>query len=174
MVPAEHKKKENISEYVLYLLHAQDVIREAGFDSGKIKQYVEEHVPKEDGDKDAILSWYQNIASQMKEEGKEKEGFIQLLKEHMDSLADLNKELLRSDQEYRRNFDQAKLHINRRLNEMNGEVRNPVEVCVVSVYEVNKMRHQGQQPEEELASAVFAFQNLLSYLSYRYRQRNKS
>ncbi|MGB5928773.1 MAG: DUF4924 family protein, partial [Cyclobacteriaceae bacterium] len=66
MVPAEHKKKENISEYVLYMLHAQDVIREADFSEKKIKTYVEDHVPNEDGDKDSILTWYMDLASQMK------------------------------------------------------------------------------------------------------------
>ncbi|MGB3182631.1 MAG: DUF4924 family protein [Cyclobacteriaceae bacterium] len=173
MVPAEHKKKENISEYVLYMLHAQDVIREADFSEKKIKTYVEDHVPNEDGDKDSILTWYMDLASQMKDEGKESGGNVKAIENHMVYLADLNMELLRSDQEYRRNFDQAKLHINRRMSDLNGVAKDPISVCILSVHEVNNMRHAGKQPDEELATAVYSFQNLLSYLSYRHRQRHK-
>lgn len=173
MVPAEHKKKENISEYVLYMLHAQDVIREVDFSEEKIRDYVGDHVPNIDGDKAAIVSWYLDLASQMKDEGKESGGYVKAVEVQMAYLADLNKELLRSDQEYRRNFDQAKLHINRRMSELNGVAKDPISVCIISVHEVNEMRQHGQQPNEDLMAATYSFQNLLSYLSYRHRQRHK-
>ena len=68
MLIAEQKRKESISEYIIFMYQTEDLIRAYNFDLGEIYKYVIQHFPVEDNKKTRIRAWYRKVANQMKKE----------------------------------------------------------------------------------------------------------
>ncbi len=172
MLIAEKKRKESISEYIIFMYQTEDLIRAYNFDMGEIYKYVIQHFPVEDEKKTRIKAWYRKIANQMKKEGLVKNGqHLEELNNLAKELSQFNLELLKSDQAYRKIFDQAKLHINRNAAQSNGQISNPVQICLNGIYGLLLLRLNGKPVDDTIKQGTLAFGDVLSYLSYKYQKR---
>ncbi|MDH3711080.1 MAG: DUF4924 family protein [Cyclobacteriaceae bacterium] len=171
MLIAEKKRKESISEYIIFMYQTEDLIRAYNFELGEIYKYVIQHFPVEDDKKTRIKAWYRKIANQMKKEGLEKSGHLEELNKLAQELSNFNLELLKSDQAYRKIFDQAKLHINRNAAQSNGKLSNPVQICLNGIYGLLLLRLNGKPVDDTLKQGAHAFGDVLSYLSFKYQKR---
>ena len=171
MLIAEKKRKESISEYIIFMYQTEDLIRAYNFELEEIYKYVIQHFPVEDDKKTRIKAWYRKIANQMKKEGLEKKGHLEELNKLAQELSNFNLELLKSDQAYRKIFDQAKLHINRSATQSNGSLSNPVQICLNGIYGLLLLRLNGKPVDDQIKQGALAFGDVLSYLSFKYQKR---
>ena len=172
MLIAEKKRKESISEYIIFMYQTEDLIRAYNFELEEIYKYVIQHFPVEDNMKTRIKAWYRKVANQMKKEALEESGHLEELNNLAKELSQFNLELLKSDQSYRKIFDQAKLHINRNAAMSNGQVSNPVQVCLNGIYGLLILRLNGKPVDDNIKQGAQAFGDVLSYLSFKYQKRN--
>lgn len=172
MVIADKKKKENISEYIIHMYQTEDLLRVYNFNMKDIRKYVISHIKEENTQE--IEDWYQGIAKQMKAEGIEERGHLQSTQEIVAKLHKLHEQLLKSDQQYRQVYSKSAVYIHKSIEQSNGAVKEPVQACLNGIYGYLLLRMDGQKLDESLMPAVSAFGDLLSYLSYRWQQNEKS
>lgn len=169
---AETKKRQNISEYIIYMYQTEDLIRIYEFDMEKIDAYVIKHIPAEASEKTAISTWYAKIAKQMQMEGLGERGHLAETQRYVNHLNKLKNDLLANDEGFKKIYDKAKTHIDESLQLSNGAVTNDVQACLNGVYGLLLARMNGKKVPAELMEGVNAFGDVLSYLSYKFNQRN--
>ncbi|MTI32038.1 DUF4924 family protein [Xanthovirga aplysinae] len=171
MVIAEKKRKENISEYIIFMYQTEDLVRAYQFNLEEIEKYVINHFPIEDKNKAEVKAWYGKVIEQMKTEGIEKEGHLRETVDIVKELSDLNRELLKSDKNYRSIYDQAKLHIKKHLELSEGKVTDGIQICINGIYGLMLLRLNGKKVEESQKASLNSFGDVLSYLSFKYKKR---
>ena len=162
MVPDISKKTESVAAYILDIFKVEDCIKELNFELASISKYLN---AKSEDDR----AWLEKAVDELKEKPHEHLREVQLICEQ---LVTLNLELLKSDIEYRRIFDKAKLQIIRFQKE--NDLKDAVIACLKGVYEFNHTKNAHQQISLNLKESAFAFNNVLSYLSYKFKQRHSS
>lgn len=167
---AESKKQQNISEYIIYMYQTEDLIRVYDFDMEKIEEYVIKHIPI--NDKAGLIQWYADISSQMKKEGIEKSGHLKQVQHYVDELEKLKDDLLNSDKEFKKIYDQSSSHIQKSLDYADGAVKSEVQACLNGVYGLLLLRMNGKDVHPDLMESINAFGDVLSFLSYKYKQQN--
>src|SRR5690606_13134775 len=103
---AEDKKKNNISEYIIFMYQTEDLIRVYNFDMDQIKEYVISHFPVDEKEKEALVVWYKEILDQMTEENILDKGHLDQVDKIVVELAEMSRQLLKSDHAYRQIYDQ--------------------------------------------------------------------
>lgn len=100
MITASQKKKENIAEYLLYMWQIEDIIRAYGLDLDLIKENI---IDRYDGINEeqyrAMTEWYESLIDMMRREDVTKSGHLQLNKNVIIALDDLNARMV-SDHKY--------------------------------------------------------------------------
>lgn len=167
---AESKKRNNISEYIIHLYQTEDLIRVYDFDMEKIEEYVIKHIPVED--KTEVKRWYAKIADDMKSQGIEEKGHLKEVQEIALELSDLKNELLKEDEDFKKTYEDSLPHIQKSMELSHGLVQDEVQACLNGVYGLLLLRMNGKKVPEELMESINAFGNVLSYLSYKYKQRH--
>ena len=171
MVIADKKKKENISEYIIHMYQTEDLLRVYNFNMKDVQKYVINHIKDiKEGGTQEIIDWYQEVARQMKAEGIEERGHLQSTQEIVAQLHKLHEQLLKADQQYRQIYSKSAVYIHKSIEQSNGAVKEPVQACLNGIYGYLLLRMDGQKLDESLMPAVTAFGDLLSYLSYRWKQ----
>ena len=99
MLIAQKKRKENISEYLLYMWQVEDLIRANHFDSDEIRRNLVDRYDQPAAVKEEIARWYEELADMMRQEGVMERGHIQLNKNVIIALTDLHLRLLKSPKE---------------------------------------------------------------------------
>ena len=96
MITASQKKKENIAEYLLYMWQIEDLIRAFGLDLDRINEnIVDRHNGLSDEQKKEMTEWYESLIDMMRREGVAEKGHLQLNKNVIIALDDLNARLLK-------------------------------------------------------------------------------
>lgn len=171
MTLAEKKKAENISEYIIHMYQTEDLLRAYNFNIEELSQNIVNHIPEEQTAHEELKQWYQEVAAQMKNEGLEKSGHLSHVKEIVDDLSEMHFELLKSDKNYRQVYDQAKIQINQNIQASQGQINDPVQICINGVYGLLLLRIQNKPVSNDQLSAVQKFGDVLSYLSFKYKRR---
>ena len=171
MLLADRKKQENISEYIIYIYQTELLVRNFEMDIHKIKQHVIDNIPDEKVDKPALQKWYEEIIFKMKAERLEKEGHLSEVQEIVHVLLDLHLQLLSSNPDYQQIFNAARPHIRSFVQESDGLVNNPIQICLNGVFGLLLARMNGKEISEETLSAVDQFGNVLSFLSHQYHKQ---
>ena len=167
---AESKKRNNISEYIIHMYQTEDLIRVYDFDMEKVEEYVIKHIPLED--KSDLKRWYKEVAEKMKTQGIEEKGHLKELQEISNDLSDLKNELLKEDKDFNKTYQEALPHIQKSLELSYGQVKGEVQACLNGVYGLLLLRMNGKKVPDELMESINAFGNVLSYLSYKYKQKH--
>lgn len=173
MLLAEKKKRENISEYIIYMYQTELLIRNFEFDIEKIKVHVFGNIDEtkmSNEDKEKNLNWYAEIIAQMKAEGLEKEGHLREVQDAVDKLTGLSIDLLGSNKEYQLIFNAARPSIRENLQASNGLITNPIQVCLNGVFGLLLARMNGKEIPEEVQTQLEHFGNVLSFLSLEFKK----
>lgn len=171
MLLADKKKKENISEYIIYMYQTEDLIRVYHFNMDELREHVIKHI--NNTDQEELYKWYQGVAEQMKAEGIEEQGHLKATQEVVKQLNSLHERLLKTDQQYRHVYSKTAVYIHKTMEQTQGKLQDPVQAALNGIYGYLLLRMNDQKLDESLMPAVNAFGDLLSYLSYRWRE-NKS
>ena len=76
MFIASQKKKENVSEYILYMWQIEDIIRTFQFDIDKIKTNIISRFQLDDEKKKQLTEWYESLIDMMRMEGVKEKGHL--------------------------------------------------------------------------------------------------
>lgn len=169
---AEHKKQNNIVEYIIHMYQTEDLIRVFDMDIENISQYVIRHIPEGDTSKGELIAWYQVILDKMKAEGIEKSGHLSETQEIVAKLNTLKVQLLNLDEEFEKIYLKASPSIQEFITMSDGKINDEIQICINGVYGLLLARINGKKVPEDVQPALDQFGNVLSYLSYKYKQQN--
>ncbi|MBL3656057.1 DUF4924 family protein [Fulvivirga sediminis] len=169
---AENKKQNNISEYIIYMYQTEDLIRVYEFDIELIKQYVIKHFPVSEEEKAEMAEWYLEIMAQMKKEEIHEKGHLSTVQKYVEHLSRMMDDLKTSNEEFKKIYDNAAPYIKESLEIAQGQITDEVQICLNGIYGLLLARMNGREVPQELMPGINSFGDVLSYLSFKYKQKN--
>lgn len=173
MYTASRKKRENIAEYLLYMWQIEDLIRANGLDIEKIKDnIIDKYTNLDDNQRKEMTEWYESLIDMMHREGVEKKGHLQLNKNVIIQLDDLNRRLLK-DTKYAAYANQyyATLPYIVELRAKSGDEKpGEIESCFNALYGVLLLRLSGQEVTPATLDALQQITKFLGLLSVYYKK----
>lgn len=171
MLIAQKKRKENISEYLLYMWQVEDLIRANHFDSDEIRRNLVDRYDQPAAVKDEIARWYEELADMMRQEGVMERGHIQLNKNVIIALTDLHLRLLKSPKEmiYGSMYYKTLPYIVQLRAKSGGEDIPEIETCFTAVYGYLVLRMQGKEVSTETLEAIKQISAFLALLAEKYK-----
>ena len=170
MLLAEKKKKQNLSEYIVYMYQTEMLARNFDFDLKKIETHVVKNIPEESlnaAGKAELTEWYKGIIAKMKEEELESEGHLSFVQDEVKRLSDLSLKLQVEDEDYRVIFNRARNAIRASIVASNGLVNDPIQACLNGILGLLIARMNGKEILDHTLAELDHFGNLLSYLSVK-------
>ena len=172
MSVAEKKRKNNIAEYIIHMYQTEDLIRAYEFDLDQIKARIVANIPGDDEEKNDLAKWYEDLIAKMKKEGLEKSGHLSEVKEIVAELSSIHKELQSIDNNFEEVHNKSKAHIEKSKAFSQGQIEDEVQICLNGVYGLLLLRMEGKTIAPDLMESINAFGDILSYLSFKYKQRH--
>lgn len=171
MLIAQKKRKENISEYLLYMWQVEDLIRANHFDSDEIRRNLVDRYDQPTAVKEEIARWYEELADMMRQEGVKERGHIQLNKNVIIALTDLHLRLLKSPKEmiYGSMYYKTLPYIVQLRAKSGGEDIPEIETCFTAVYGYLVLRMQGKEVSAETLEAIKQISAFLALLAEKYK-----
>ena len=173
MITASEKKRENIAEYLLYMWQIEDLIRAYQLDIDKIQEnIIDKYKDIDEERKKDMREWYESLIDMMRREGVVEKGHLQLNKNVIIALDDLNHRLLSDSKfaSYSAQFYHT-LPIIVELRAKAGENKaGEIETCFNALYGILMLRLQGKEISEETKQATAQISKFLALLSHYYKQ----
>jgi hypothetical protein len=173
MFIAQEKYQSNISEYILYMFHIEDVIRACHLDIEEIEKTILPDYKLPADKAEQVKNWYQKLISQMKDDDLQQSGHIRQLKELLYELNDFHISLLNTLQEerYVEYYQWAKPIIQELKNKMKTPSLTEMEVCFDGLYGFMLLKMKHKEITSETSDAMSIFIQLLRYLSKKYKEK---
>lgn len=171
MLIAQKKRKENISEYLLYMWQVEDLIRANHFNPEEIRRNVVDRYDQPAEVKEQIAQWYEEIADMMRQEGVMEHGHIQLNKNVIIALTDLHLRLLKSPKEmiYGSMYYKTLPYIVQLRAKSGGEEVPELETCFTAIYGYLMLKMQGKEVSAETLEAIKQISAFLALLAEKYK-----
>ena len=142
MLIAKKLKKENISEYLLYMWQVEDLIRAFNLNIDVINERIIATYPVSENERKMMYDWYESLIEMMRLENVQKDGHLQLNKNIIIELDDLHATIIRSgkDAGYAAKF----YHVLPFISQLRSQQDNPhisdVELCFNFQYGIMMLR----------------------------------
>lgn len=173
MITASEKKRENIAEYLLYMWQIEDLIRAYKLDIDKIQEnIIDKYNDLDDAKRKEMREWYESLIDMMRREGVVEKGHLQINKNVIIALDDLNHRLLSDTKfaSYSAQFYHT-LPIIVELRSKSGDNKvGEIETCFNALYGILMLRLQGKEISEETKQATAQISKFLALLSHYYKQ----
>ena len=167
---ARKKRLENISEYIIHLYKTEDLIRAYDMDIEQIEKYVISHLPLNNAEKKETRKWYDTLISAMRHEHRVQSGHLIAVQAVVDKMHLLHKELLAEDEAYLSIYKEAREDLSNFRKLAGGNI-NDIQICLNAVYGLLILRLNDRPIDTGQMKSVELFGAILSYLSYKYRQK---
>lgn len=173
MITASQKKKENIAEYLIYMWQIEDLIRAHGLDLDKIKTNIIDRYSglSEQQIKD-MTEWYESLIDMMRREDVVEKGHLQLNKNVIIELDDLNRALL-ADSRYS-DYARAYYRVLPDLVEIRAKAgddkKGEIETAFTALYGILLLRLQKKPISPETAAAADRISKFLALLASYYNK----
>ena len=171
MLIAQQKLKDNIAEYILYMWQVEDMIRACNMDIEVIQERIVNPMVDDEDIRKQIRSWYVDLISKLKMQGKEKAGHLRELDEQFIEINYLHGSLigLLGDERYKGIYQTAMPLIEDFKKMSNSDNITDIEVCFNGLYAKLMLRLQNKTISPETEEAFNAFAQVLGYLSLKYK-----
>lgn len=172
MIVAQAKRKENISEYLLYMWQVEDLIRAAGCEPQRIEELILPRYDVVEEQRSEILRWYLELAAMMRREGKQISGHLEVNRLVLLELEDLHRRLLTNPNDY----VYAGLHyqvlpaVVQLRGKSHGEEMSDLETCFNAIYGYLTLALKGEPVSEETKKSVQQMSTFLAMLAHKYKQ----
>lgn len=173
MINASQKKKENIAEYLLYMWQIEDMIRAFGLDIDRIQaNIVDKHEGLSEEQRKEMTEWYESLIDMMRREGVAEKGHLQLNKNVIISLDDLNARLLKDPKYAKYSAEYYKvLPLIVELRAKSGENKSgELETLFNFLYGILMLRIQGKEISKETLDAAKEVSHFLGTLAQYYKK----
>lgn len=156
MITASQKRKENIAEYLLYMWQIEDLIRANGLDIDKIRANVLERYNLDAATLRQMEQWYESLIDMMRREDVAEKGHLQMNRNTIGDLADLNKRVLADSRftDYHAQYYRTLPFIVEFRARSAGEPAGEIETCFNALYGVLMMRLSGKEISKETEAAI--------------------
>lgn len=172
MIIAKEKKKNNISEYILYMWQIEDMIRANEFDIEKIRKNIIEKFDQPDAIKNEMVHWYEDLINRMEKENIKEKGHLSFLNEIIRELENLHEQLIKNTDEldYIADYNKAKSNINDLKTRSRGTTTGDIETALQGLYGFLLLKLQGKSINPSTQDAIASISTLISHLSYKYKE----
>ena len=173
MITASAKKKENIAEYLLYMWQIEDLIRANNLDIDKIQtNIIDKYKDLSEEQRKEMRDWYESLIDMMRREDVKEYGHLQINKNVIIALDDLNRRLL-ADSKYASYSAQYyhTLPLIVELRAKSGDNKSgEIETCFNALYGILLLRLQGKEISEETLQAASQISKFLAVLAMYYKK----
>jgi len=165
---AQRLRKENISEYILYLWQIEDLLRALQFSPEAV--YSKLVTPRNTDARSAqtMFLWYMDIANLLREEGKEQNGHLEHTLHLIADMQNLHLQLLDSPagERYREKVRQLAPCLPQLRAKMGRSDIGDIELCMRALYAamLYKIKGEKQNVVEEVINDISPVINLLSHI----------
>ncbi len=170
MIKAEELKAQNISEYIVHMFKSEDLVRTFEFDLTKITDYLIANIPVSASEKKAQILWYASLIEQMREEDIQNKGHLTELNNLINELTKLHISLIEQNKTYKEINSKAQPFIQNQIEMGENAITNPIQICLNAIYGALLLKINAKTITEPQQEMLEAFGDLLSYLSYSYKE----
>ncbi|WP_329904692.1 DUF4924 family protein [Porphyromonas pogonae] len=174
MIIARKKRKENISEYLLYMWQVEDLIRAADCNMDNIRKLILNRYEVDEPTRQEIETWYQELTDMMLTEGVRESGHLNINRIVMMELEDLSKELLADPKQtiYTSLYYQVLPAIIQLREKNGGNNAGEIETCFNAVYGYLTLRLQNKLVSEDTQKSIKQISTFLAMLADRFKHRD--
>ena len=171
MLIAKKLKKENISEYLLYMWQVEDLIRAFNLNIDVINERIIATYPVSENERKMMYDWYESLIEMMRLENVQKDGHLQLNKNIIIELDDLHATIIRSgkDAGYAAKF----YHVLPFISQLRSQQDNPhisdVELCFNFQYGIMMLRMKKTDISLETLQAQTEISKFMVLLAKNYQ-----
>lgn len=173
MITASQKKKENIAEYLLYMWQIEDMIRAFGLDIDRIREnIVDKHSGLTEEQRKEMTEWYESLIDMMRREDVVENGHLQLNKNVIIALDDLNARLVKDPKfaSYAAEYYKV-LPLIVELRAKAGEKKSgEIETLFNFLYGILLLRMQGKEISKDTLNAASEVSHFLGTLAAYYKK----
>jgi hypothetical protein len=168
---AKKLKKENISEYLLYMWQVEDLIRAFNLNIDVINERIIATYPVSENERKMMYDWYESLIEMMRLENVQKDGHLQLNKNIIIELDDLHATIIRSgkDAGYAAKF----YHVLPFISQLRSQQDNPhisdVELCFNFQYGIMMLRMKKTDISPETLQAQTEISKFMVLLAKNYQ-----
>lgn len=171
MFISQELRKTNIAEYVLYMWQIEDIIRAYGCDLSLIRREYISRFDLDDEQREDMTDWYGNLIRMIREEGKVKEGHIQIINIVIQQMTELHELLMQSPKFPFYNAEYYKvLPFIVELRSKGSKDVSEIETCLNALYGVMMLRLQKKEISTSTENAVKEITTFLGMLSDYYKK----
>lgn len=173
MYTASEKKRDNIAEYILYMWQIENLIRAYNLDMDKIdSEIIEKYSNLSDEQKRDLHDWYESLIDMMRREEVEQKGHLQIIKNTVNDLDNLHRQLLADEKfaEYNAEFYKVLPYIVELRAKAGEDKAGEIETCLNALYGIMLLRMQGKEISKETMEAITQISKFLAMLSGYYKK----
>ena len=166
---AEHLRKTNIAEYLLYMWQVEDLLRANGCDIDRVRATILPACEESSRADDEV--WLGDLCNMMRLEGTTERGHLQINKNVLLQLTELHNELLSDNKHpfYSSAYFKALPFIVELRHKGGEHAEEPeLETCFNALYLTMIMRMQKREISQGTSEAIEAISNFLSLLAKEY------
>lgn len=172
MIIASQKRKENIAEYLIYMWQIEDLIRAHDLDIDKIRQNYINRFPVTPDETKKMAEWYESLIDMMRREDVVQKGHLQMNRNVIGDLADLNKRILDDPRpkfdDYRKEFYATLPYIVELRAKSGDEKAGEIETCFNALYGTLLMRLAKKEINADTTRAVEQIARFIALLAKDY------
>lgn len=171
MYIAAHKRKTNISEYLIYMFQVEDLIRSFHFNIDLIDQQIIQKFDLPYNYKRDMREWYAMLIYGLLDKDCKERGHGPFLKTIMDNMNDLHIKLLSIPEEraYHQLYQDIKTPLAELRLKAGASDKHDITVCLEGLYGLLLLRLSKKKINPETEKAFEKISKMLSYLSVRYK-----
>lgn len=171
MLASRELRRNNIAEYLLYMWLVEDLVRANGFDPERIASAVL-GVDTDPDTRSEYVGWYEELVGMMTAEGVREKGHLQINRNIVILLSDLNNRILQSSgfSGYKHSYYSALPVIVefRAKSGDNGKEKEELESCFDFMYGIWMLKMQGRMISQGTADAAKRVSAVLAQLAGYY------
>jgi hypothetical protein len=168
---AKKLKKENISEYLLYMWQVEDLIRAFNLNIDIINERIIATYPVSEDERKKMYDWYESLIEMMRLENVQKDGHLQLNKNIIIELDELHSTIIRSgkDAGYAAKFYHVLPFISQLRNQQDNPHISDVELCFNFQYGIMILRMKKTDISPETLQAQTEISKFMVLLAKNYQ-----
>ena len=175
MFVAKKLRQKNITAYVIYMFEVEDTIRAYGLSTERI---LAEYLPRFGYDATQMkeaTEWYEGLVRMMREEGVEKAGHVQVVRNTIMLMEERHEELLRDSKQpfYSTAYYKALPSIVELRKRGAAKEKSEVENCLDAIYGATLVKMQGRELSPETLAALSPITHLMELLAQLYDERKE-
>lgn len=175
MFISQELRKTNIAEYLLYMWQVEDIIRSYDLSLSRIRREYIDRFDIDEEKKEEMVDWYGDLIRMMNQEGCREKGHLQINRNVIIQLNELNNRLLKSGKFSFYNSEYYKvLPYIVELRKKGNKEESEIETCFNALYGVMLLRLQKKEVSQNTKHAIQEITTFIGMLNdYYFKEKNE-